>query len=106
MIDIGKELRHDLRNGVAPPAVLGKLQRTGFAPTESAIILVSAVNTMCPDTKAEVVGWARGNHLWCRFEFVDSRSEYAFSTHSGVGNRHHATPPFCEPTSSARDHFS
>ena len=61
MIDIGKELCHDLRNGVAPPAVLGKLQRTGFAPTESAIILVSAVNNMCPDTKAEVVGWARGN---------------------------------------------
>jgi hypothetical protein len=41
--------------------VLGKLQRTGFATAESAIILVSAVNNMCPDTKAEVVGWARGN---------------------------------------------
>ena len=61
MIDIGKELCHDLRNGVAPPAVLGKLQRTGFATAESAIILVSAVNNMCPDTKAEVVGWARNN---------------------------------------------
>ena len=61
MIDIGKELCHDLRNGVAPPVVLGELQRTGFATAESAIILVSAVNNMCPDTKAEVVGWARGN---------------------------------------------
>ena len=61
MIDIGKELCHDLRNGVTPPAVLGKLQRTGFALAESAIILVSAVNNMCPDTKAGVVGWARDN---------------------------------------------
>ena len=61
MIGIGKELCHDLRNGVAPPAVLGKLQRTGFATAESAIILVSAVNNMCPDPKAEVVGWARNN---------------------------------------------
>ena len=61
MIDIGKQLCHDLRNGVTPPAVLGKLQRTRFARAESAIILVSAVNNMCPDTKAGVVGWARGN---------------------------------------------
>jgi Protein of unknown function (DUF732) len=61
MIEIGKELCHDLRNGVTPPAVLGKLQRTGFAPAESAIILVSAVNNMCPDTKAGVLGWARDN---------------------------------------------
>ena len=61
MIGIGKELCHDLRNGLAPPVVLGKLQGTGFAPAESAIILTSAVNNMCPDTKAEVVGWARNN---------------------------------------------
>ena len=61
MIDIGKELCHDLRNGVTPPVVLGKLQRTGFATAESAIILVSAVNNMCPDTKAGVLGWARDN---------------------------------------------
>jgi hypothetical protein len=44
-----------------PPGVLGKLQATGFAPTESAIILVAAVNNMCPDTKVAVVGWARDN---------------------------------------------
>jgi hypothetical protein len=61
MIDIGKQLCHDLRTGATPPAVLGKLQRTGFAPAESAIILMSAVNNMCPDTKAEVVGWARND---------------------------------------------
>jgi hypothetical protein len=61
MIDIGKQLCHDLRNGVAPPVVLGKLQRTGFARAESAIILMSAVNNVCPDTKAGVVGWARDN---------------------------------------------
>jgi hypothetical protein len=61
MITIGKQLCHDLRSGVAPPAVLGKLQRTGFAPAESALVLLSAVNNMCPDTKAEVAGWARGN---------------------------------------------
>jgi Protein of unknown function (DUF732) len=61
MIEIGKQLCHDLRNGATPPAVLGKLQRTGFAPAESAIVLMSAVNNMCPDTKAEVVGWARDN---------------------------------------------
>ena len=61
MIDIGKALCHDLRSGAAPPVVLGKLQNTGFAPTESAIILIAAVNNMCPDTKAAVVGWARGN---------------------------------------------
>ncbi|HTH87538.1 DUF732 domain-containing protein [Mycobacterium sp.] len=61
MIDIGKALCHDLRSGAMPPVVLGKLQATGFAPTESAIILVAAVNNMCPDTKVAVVGWARDN---------------------------------------------
>ncbi len=61
IIDIGKELCHDLRNGVAPPVVLGKLQKTGFAPAKSAIILMAAVNNMCPATKAGVVGWARDN---------------------------------------------
>jgi hypothetical protein len=61
MIDIGKALCHDLRSGVTPPVVLGKLRGTGFAATESAIILMSAVNNMCPDTKAAVVGWARDN---------------------------------------------
>ena len=61
MIDIGKELCHDLRGGVTPPVVLGKLQNTGFAAAESAIVLMSAVNNMCPDTRAAVVGWARDN---------------------------------------------
>ena len=61
MIDIGKALCHDLRSGEAPPVVLGKLQSTGFAPAESAIILISAVNNMCSDTKTAVVGWARDN---------------------------------------------
>ncbi|WP_099041838.1 DUF732 domain-containing protein [Mycobacterium neglectum] len=61
MIDIGKELCHELRFGVAPSLVLGKLQRTGFAPAESAIVLVAAVDTMCVDTKPAVVGWARDN---------------------------------------------
>ena len=61
MIDIGKELCHDLRVGAAPPVVLGKLQNTGFAAAESAIVLMSAVHNMCPDTKAAVVGWARDN---------------------------------------------
>lgn len=59
MIDIGKELCHELRFGVPPPAVLGKLHRTGFAPAESAIVLLSAVNTMCLDAKPAVVEWAR-----------------------------------------------
>jgi hypothetical protein len=35
MIDIGKELCHDLRSGATPPVVLGKLHKTGFAPAES-----------------------------------------------------------------------
>jgi hypothetical protein len=61
MMDIGKELCHHLRSGVAPPVVLGKLQNTGFAAAESAIVLMSAVNNMCPDSKAAVVGWARDN---------------------------------------------
>ena len=61
MIDIGKELCHDLRSGATPPVVLGKLQATGFAAAESAIILMSAVNNMCLDTKAGVVCWARDN---------------------------------------------
>jgi len=61
MIDIGKQLCHDLRNGATPPAVLGKLHRTGFVPAESAIILMSAVNNMCPDAKAGVVCRARDN---------------------------------------------
>ena len=61
MIDIGKALCHDLRSGASPPVVLGKLQATGFAASESAIILLSAVNNMCVDTKPAVVGWARDN---------------------------------------------
>jgi len=61
MIDIGKALCHDLRSGAAPPVVLGKLHNTGFAPAESAIILIAAVNNMCMDTKPVVVGWARDN---------------------------------------------
>lgn len=61
MIDIGKQLCHDLRSGATPPVVLGKLRATGFAPAESAIILVSAVNNMCLHAKAGVAGWARDN---------------------------------------------
>lgn len=61
MIGIGKELCHDLRSDVSPSLVLGKLRRTGFAPTEAAIILTAAVNNMCPDTKSLVVAWARDN---------------------------------------------
>lgn len=61
MIDIGKELCHDLRGGATPPVVLGKLQNSGFVAAESAIVLVSAVNNMCPDTEAAVVEWARAN---------------------------------------------
>src|SRR5689334_22533222 len=61
MIEIGKQLCHDLRIGTDPSVVLAKLQGAGFAASESAIILVSAVNNMCVDTKAMVVGWARGN---------------------------------------------
>ena len=61
MIDIGTELSHDLWSGATPPVVLGKLQKTGFAPAESTIILISAVNNMCSDSKSAVVGWARDN---------------------------------------------
>lgn len=61
MIDVGKELCHDLRVETSPPVVLGKLQNIGFAAAESAIVLMSAVDNMCPDTKAAVVGWARAN---------------------------------------------
>lgn len=61
MIGIGKELCHDLRNDVSPSLVLGKLRRTGFAPTEAAIILTAAVSNLCPDTKPLVVAWARDN---------------------------------------------
>jgi hypothetical protein len=61
MIDIGKEVCHDLRGGAPPPVVLGRLANTGFVPAESAIILVAAVNNMCLDTKADVAAWARGN---------------------------------------------
>jgi hypothetical protein len=42
-------------------AALSLRQATGFAPTESAIVLVSAVNNMCIDAKQVVVGWARDN---------------------------------------------
>jgi hypothetical protein len=61
MIDIGKELCHDLRSGATPGVVLGKLQNTGFAPAESVIVLVAAVNNMCVDTTDVVAGWARDN---------------------------------------------
>lgn len=61
MIDIGKAVCHDLRDGVTPPPVLAKLKSTGFAPAESAIILLSAIDNMCPDTKDDVVAWARNN---------------------------------------------
>ena len=59
MIDIGKELCHELRHGVSPPLVLGKLANTGFAPAESAIVLMAAVDHLCLDAKPQVVGWAR-----------------------------------------------
>jgi hypothetical protein len=59
MIDVGKELCHALRSGVTPPAVLNKLANTGFAPTESAIVLLSAVNNLCMDAKLSLIGWAR-----------------------------------------------
>jgi hypothetical protein len=42
-------------------AVLGKLQATGFAPAESAFVLMSAVNNMCIDAKQVVAGLARDN---------------------------------------------
>lgn len=61
MMKIGKGLCHDLRSGTTVPVVLGKLRATGFAPAESAIILMSAVENMCVDAKAGVVGWARDN---------------------------------------------
>ena len=61
MIDIGKEVCHDLRIGAQPPVVLGKLTRTGFAPYEAGIVLMSAVNNMCLDTRAAVVDWAYAN---------------------------------------------
>ncbi|MGV0833996.1 DUF732 domain-containing protein [Mycolicibacterium thermoresistibile] len=57
MIDIGKEVCHELRHGVSPGLVLGKLANTGFAPAESAIILVSAVTHMCVDAEPIVVSW-------------------------------------------------
>ena len=44
MIDVGKEVCHDLRSGAAPPVVLDKLSNTGFAPAEAALVLaISAV---------------------------------------------------------------
>jgi hypothetical protein len=61
VIDIGKEPCHDLRSGTTPPVVLDKLQATGFAAAGSAIIVMSAVDNMCADTKPVVVGWARDN---------------------------------------------
>lgn len=39
--------------------MLGKLANTGFAPAESAIVLMSAVNHLCLDAKPVVVDWAR-----------------------------------------------
>ena len=59
VIGIGKELCHELRFGVTPSLVLGKLQRTGFAPTESGIVLAPAVDHMCPDTRPVLARWAR-----------------------------------------------
>jgi len=59
MIDIGKELCHELRHGISPPLVMGKLVNTGFAPTEAGIVLVAAINHLCLDAKPAVVGWAR-----------------------------------------------
>ncbi|MCV6974163.1 DUF732 domain-containing protein [Mycobacterium bourgelatii] len=61
VIDIGRALCHDLRDGVTPPPLLARLKSTGFAPAESAIILLSAIDNMCPDTKDDVVAWARSN---------------------------------------------
>jgi hypothetical protein len=52
---------HDLRIGAQPPVVLGKLTRTGFAPYEAGIVLMSAVNNMFPDTKPAVTDWAYAN---------------------------------------------
>jgi len=59
MIDIGKAVCHELRYGVTPPVVLGELGTAGFAPAESAIVLLAAVDHMCWDVKPAVVAWAR-----------------------------------------------
>ncbi len=59
MIDIGKLTCHELRFGVAPPLVLDELVTVGFAPMESAIILMAAVDNLCPDTGPAVAAWAR-----------------------------------------------
>lgn len=58
MMEVGRAVCHELRSGQAPPVVLGRLQRVGFAPAESAIVLTAAVDNMCLDTKAGVVSWA------------------------------------------------
>ena len=50
-----------MRRGGVIAALLGKLQATGFAPAESAFVLMSAVNYMCIDAKQVVAGWARDN---------------------------------------------
>jgi len=50
-----------MRRGGVIAALLGKLQATGFAPAESAFVLMSAVNNMCIDAKQVVAGWARDN---------------------------------------------
>jgi hypothetical protein len=41
--------------------VLRKLQAAGFAQAETAIMLMSAANNMCIDTKESVIGCARAN---------------------------------------------
>lgn len=57
MVDIGKEVCHELRHRVSPGLVLDKLVNTGFAPAEAVIVLASAVTHMCVDVQPAVVSW-------------------------------------------------
>ena len=51
VIDAGKMTCRILRSGGGVPAALGFLTRAGYERYESATIVVSAVDHMCPDTQ-------------------------------------------------------
>lgn len=59
MIDVGKDMCHELRIGVNPGYILNtELASGGWSPVERAFVLGAAVHAMCPDTLPAINNWS------------------------------------------------
>lgn len=61
MIGIGKAVCHDLRLGLPVETALSKLQNSGFAPYEAAVVVAAASLAMCTDQRSVVLEFANAH---------------------------------------------